>query len=262
MRKRSAPIQIWCLPAILSNVFSIACPDRFVLKGALLMLAWFGDALRPTRDADMLGFGNLDDDALIKIFSDVCKVEIEPDAMVYMADTVRVEPIRVEDSYGGTRVMLAAELGAARLRVQVDVGIGDAVVPPPQWLEYPTLLDLPRPRLRAYSPETVIAEKFYAIAILGSRNSRMKDYFDLNALACAGVSDVSRLREAVMATFARRGTPMLNSWPVGLRDEFAYDSTKRAQWSAFLAKNRLMAPALDEVIQNIRRLLEEALAAG
>jgi hypothetical protein len=55
---------------------------------------------------------------------------------------------------------------------------------------------------------------------------------------------------------------MLNSWPIGLRDEFAHDSTKRAQWSAFLAKNRLMAPALDEVIQNIRRLLEEALAAG
>ena len=44
--------------------------DRFVLKGALLMLAWLGDTLRPTRDADLLGFGDLSDEALVQIFTD------------------------------------------------------------------------------------------------------------------------------------------------------------------------------------------------
>jgi predicted nucleotidyltransferase component of viral defense system len=31
--------------------------DRFVLKGALMMLVWLGETIRPTRDADLLGFG-------------------------------------------------------------------------------------------------------------------------------------------------------------------------------------------------------------
>lgn len=114
--------------------------ERFLLKGALLMLAWLGDTLRPTRDADLLGFGALEDDDLRQIFIDICAMEGGDDAMAFLADTLRVEPIRAEDAYGGRRVTLVATLGAARLRVQVDVGIGDAVVPPPVWLEYPGLL--------------------------------------------------------------------------------------------------------------------------
>jgi len=204
--------------------------DRFVLKGALLMLAWLGDALRPTRDANLLGFGDLSDDALGQIFAEVCKVDVEPDAMVYLAETVRVEPIRAEDAYGGQRITLDATLGAARLRVQMDVGIGDAVVPPAAWLDYPSLLDFPRPRLRAYSAETVIAEKFHAIVLLGLRNSRMKDYFDLYALSREDAGNVTQVDAAIVATFERRRTPLPDTWPLGLSDEFARDAAKLAQW--------------------------------
>ncbi len=204
--------------------------DRFVLKGALLMLAWLGDALRPTRDADLLGFGDLSDEALGQIFAEVCKVDVEPDAMVYLAETVRVEPIRAEDAYGGQRITLDATLGAARLRVQMDVGIGDAVVPPAAWLDYPSLLDFPRPRLRAYSAETVIAEKFHAIVLLGLRNSRMKDYFDLYALSREDAGNVTQVDAAIVATFERRRTPLPDTWPLGLSDEFARDAAKLAQW--------------------------------
>jgi predicted nucleotidyltransferase component of viral defense system len=234
--------------------------DRFVLKGALLMLAWLGDTLRPTRDADLLGFGDLSDEALTQIFTDVCQVHVEPDAMVYLVDTIQVEPIRAEDAYGGRRVTLAAILGAARLRVQVDVGIGDAVVPSATWLDYPSLLDLPRPHLRAYCAETVIAEKLHAIVVLGSRNSRMKDYFDLQALAREGSLNASAVAEAIAATFERRKTPLPDAWPPGLSDEFASDATKRAQWQAFLSKNRLDAQPLDSVIHAVRRFVAEPLA--
>lgn len=233
--------------------------DRFVLKGALLMLAWLGDALRPTRDADLLGFGDLSDEALGQIFAEVCKVDVEPDAMVYLAETVRVEPIRAEDAYGGQRVTLDATLGAARLRVQMDVGIGDAVVPPAAWLDYPSLLDLPRPRLRAYAAETVIAEKFHAIVVLGLRNSRMKDYFDLHALSREDAGNGSQVDAAIAATFERRKTLLPDAWPSGLSDEFAHDAAKLAQWQAFLAKNRLDAPTLAEVIDEVRRFLAEPL---
>ena len=233
--------------------------DRFVLKGALLMLAWLGDALRPTRDADLLGLGDMSDDALGQIFAEVCNIDVEPDAMVYLAETVRVAPIRAEDAYGGQRITLDATLGAARLRVQIDVGIGDAVVPPAAWLDYPSLLDLPRPRLRAYAAETVVAEKFHAIVLLGLRNSRMKDYFDLHALAHDGAAKMSQLDAAIAATFKRRKTPLPDAWPVGLSDEFARDAAKLAQWQAFLAKNRLDAPTLPEVIDMLRQFLSEPL---
>ena len=235
--------------------------ERFVLKGALLMLAWLGDTLRPTRDADLLGFGDLSEESLARIFVELCNTDVEPDAMVFLADTVRVEPIRGEDAYGGQRVTLDATLGAARLRVQVDVGIGDAVVPPPEWLDYPGLLDdLPHPRLRTYTPVTVIAEKMHAVVFLGLRNSRMKDFFDLHALARAGGHDARQLSDALTATFERRQTPVPADVPTGLSGAFAQDATKRAQWKAFLGKNRLEAPPLDAVVEEIWRFIELPLA--
>lgn len=238
--------------------------ERFLLKGALLMLAWLGDTLRPTRDADLLGFGNLEGDDLRRIFTDLCAVEAGGDGMVFLADTLRVDPIRAEDAYGGRRVTMVATLGAARLRVQVDVGIGDAVVPPPAWLEYPGLLDaLPQPRLRAYSPATVVAEKLHAIVVLGMRNSRMKDYFDLRALAASEAwPDEQTLAGAIAATFTRRSTPISDDLPSGLSDEFARDAGKQGQWAAFLGKNRLMAPDLEPVVAEVRRIVAAPLAAA
>ena len=234
--------------------------DRFVLKGALLMLAWLGDKLRPTRDADLLGFGELSDETLARIFTEVCNINVEPDALVFLAETVRVEPIRAEDAYGGQRVTLDATMGAAKLRVQVDVGIGDAVVPPPEWLDYPRLLDdLPQLRMRAYSPLTVIAEKIHAVVFLGLRNSRMKDFFDLHALARLGGHDSTQLSRALAATFARRQTVVPAAVPAGLSEAFARDATKRTQWNAFLKKNRLEAPSLEIVIGEIWRFIEQPL---
>lgn len=133
--------------------------ERFVLKGALLLLAWLGEALRPTRDADLLGFGDLSDDDLYRTFREVCEVEVVPDAASFDSGSVEVDPIRSGDAYGGRRITVGTKIGTARAIVQVDVVIGDAVTPPPQWLEYPSLLDFPRPRLRAYPRETVVAEK-------------------------------------------------------------------------------------------------------
>lgn len=153
-----------------------AYAERFVLKGALLLLVWLGETLRPTRDADLLGFGELSDDTLRDIFREVCTVEVEPDAVSLLPDTVEVQAIREEDAYGGRRITLQGRLGTARLRVQVDIGVGDVVNPEPQWLEYPSLLGLPRPRLRAYPREALVAEKLHAMVVLGMRNSRMKDF--------------------------------------------------------------------------------------
>ena len=233
--------------------------ERFVLKGALLMLVWLGETLRPTSDADLLGLGELSEGTLAQILREVAAQEVEADAVDFLGDSVRVEPIRVEDDYGGWRATIQARVGAARLTVQVDVGIGDAVTPAPEWLDYPGLLDLPRPRLRAYPRESVASEKLHAIVLFGIRNSRMKDYFDLHALAREGAVDAAALGEAIAATFTRRTTEVPSGVPPGLRDDFARDLSTQAQWKAFLARNRLAAPPLANVVSEVREFAMEPL---
>lgn len=218
--------------------------ERFVLKDALMLLIWLGESFRPTRDADLLGYGDLEGDALRRTMAEICAIEVEPDGLVFDADSIRVSAIRPEDAYGGQRVIVWARLGPARLRVQVDVGIGDAVFPDPVWLDYPTLLDQPSPRLRAYRPETAIAEKVHAMVQLASQNSRMRDFFDVHALAMRGPFDGALLSGALRATFERRRTEFPTDPPIALTPAFADIEGKRAQWAGFIRRNRLTdAPA-------------------
>lgn len=104
-----------------------------------------------------------------------------------------------------------------------------------------------------------MAEKLEAIVSLGMGNSRMKDYFDVRALAREGAIDTKDLVAAVAATFKRRGTRIPDGLPVGLTEEFARDRTKIAQWNGFLQKNRLQAPSLEEVVAEVRRFAKPVL---
>lgn len=236
--------------------------DTYVLKGALLLLVWLGETIRPTRDADLLGFGELDAEALARTFREIVALDVEPDGLTFDAASLRVVEIRPDDAYGGQRVTLIARLGQARIRVQVDVGIGDAVTPEPVWLEYPSLLDLPRPRLRAYRPETAIAEKVHAMVTFGSKNSRMRDFFDVHALAMHDAFDGAVLARAIRATFERRRTEVPSETPIALTRDFAEVEGKRAQWAGFVRRSRLAAPKeLEEVIEVIGNFVGPLLAA-
>jgi predicted nucleotidyltransferase component of viral defense system len=213
--------------------------ERFVLKGALLLLVRLGETFRSTRDADLLGFGDLSDDALASILSEICAIEVEPDAVTFEIPTIRLSPIRQEDIYGGRRINLLARLGSARIRLQVDVGIGDVIIPEPEWIEYPSLLDLPCPRLLAYRLETVIAEKSQTMIQLGTINSWIRDFFDLYQLAQRESFDGKTLVAALRATFDRRRTVIPDGLPTALTPAFALLPDKPSQWNGFLRKNRL-----------------------
>ncbi|MGH8453557.1 MAG: nucleotidyl transferase AbiEii/AbiGii toxin family protein, partial [Nevskiales bacterium] len=225
---------------------------QFLLKGALLFDLWFDEPHRPTRDVDLLGFGPADPLALEKVFRDICKIPAA-DGMDFDSASVKTVEIRKEANYGGIRVTLSGTLDGARCPVQVDVGFGDVVTPAAEETEYPVLLDdLPAPRLRVYPHYTVIAEKFEAVVSLGIANSRMKDYFDLWVLARHLQFDPVILRQAIEATFARRGTALARFAPLGLSNEFSADPIKQKQWRAFIASNKLTAPDLKEVVAILR----------
>lgn len=236
--------------------------EHYWLKGALLFDLWFDVPHRPTRDADFLGFGPADADAVRKALAEVCRIEA-PDEMTFDPDSIAIEEIREDARYGGLRVRIKGLLGKTRCSLQLDVGYGDAVTPGPQEIEFPTLLaDQPAPRLHAYPRATVVSEKLEAIVSIGMTNSRMKDYFDLRALAREGAIDQDELTSAVAATFARRKTPLPEGLPLGLSEKFAQDAGRKALWKAFLGKNRLDAPSLEEVVAEVRRFVEPPLKAA
>jgi predicted nucleotidyltransferase component of viral defense system len=233
--------------------------DRFVLKGDLLFTLWYGLTHRATRDADLLGFGANDTDSIAAALRTVCEVEGD-DGIVFDPASVRVAEIRKDARYVGVRATMNAVLDGARCVVQVDVGFGDAVTPAPKKTTYPVLLaDLAAPRLRTYPVETVIAEKLHAIAVLGMANSRLKDYLDLVVIVEREQLDQAMLSRAVAATFARRGTPLPSSLPVGLSDEYATDPTRVSLWAALLEKNGIVPRPLNDVVAVIRDRLAPTL---
>ena len=207
--------------------------DRFVLKGAMLMTAWFDDPHRPTRDVDFLGHGDPAPESMLSVFREICAIE-ENDGITFDADTLRVELIREELEYGGLRLRTTARLAGARITIVIDIGFGDAIEPGIEEISLPVLLDLPAPRLRAYARETVVAEKFQAMVMLGLANTRMKDFYDVWILSRNYAFDGERLSRAIAATFERRGTAIPKDVPDALTPAFANDATKQRQWAAFV----------------------------
>ena len=228
--------------------------DKFILKGSSLFIVWQnGNAYRHTMDADFMYFGNPDAAYLQSVFSAICRMgDSDPDGMVYDADSVLVEPIRIDNEYGGSCVTVKAALGNARLFLQFDVGIGDAITPEPEKIPFPVLLSGTTPVLRTYPKATVIAEKTHAMVTRGEQNSRMKDFADLYILATGFEFDYATLRLAIIKTFERRETPMVVGCPFCFTEAFAKSTAKQTQWKAFLRKNSLTLSA--DFVQIVKRL--------
>ena len=237
--------------------------SRFVLKGATLFTLWTGEPHRATRDVDLLGFGDSSDERIRSVFTEVLSTDVEEDGICFDADSLEVGPIREDQEYGGVRVLLIARVTTAKVRVQIDVGFGDAITPEAVLVELPVLLGQPAPKLRAYPPETVVAEKLEAMVNLGLANSRMKDFYDLEVLSRTFPFEGEVLVRAVQATFTRRGTPLPTDLPVGLTSEFTADRAKNTQWAAFVRKSG--APRNDDlptVGAAIALFVEQPLAAA
>jgi predicted nucleotidyltransferase component of viral defense system len=218
--------------------------DKYVLKGAMLFALWGGSVYRPTRDLDFTAYGNADEAGVLDSFREVCTVAVPEDGLVFDVTTLAAEPIRDEAEYHGLRVRCLATLGSARLPMQIDIGFGNAIEPPPNDVQYPTLLDAPAPNVRAYPLEAVVAEKLHALVIFGQRTSRMKDFYDLYTLATQFGFEGAKLTRAVAATFERRKTGIDAALPAALTSRFFSDVTRAEQWRVYLDRNRLPgAPA-------------------
>jgi hypothetical protein len=239
---------------------------QFIVKGASLFALWLNDPHRQTRDIDLLGREEPSTERLAAHFADLCIQDVPNDGLRFDAASVKAAPIREASNFGGVRVNLIAYLDNARIALQVDIGFGDAAVPEPEEVDFPTLLpEFAAPHLRAYQKETTIAEKLHAIVILERSNSRMKDFFDLYVLSQEFDFTMARLAPAARDAFARRGTPIPTEVPDGLSQDFAQDPAKLSQWKAFLRQNVTPprnAATLSDVIATVGEFLLPVLASA
>ncbi len=238
--------------------------DRFILKGAMLFTTWTDAPFRATGDLDLLGVGDNDVATAAAFFTGLCATDgagdddHHADGLLFDADSVGVEPMREEDQYPGLRVKLEARLKTTRIPVQIDIGYGDAVHPQPLDIAFPTLLlELPAASIRAYPPETVVAEKFEAMVRFDALTGRLKDHYDLWAISCTFPFKRAELAAAISKTFERRKTALPADWPGCLTADFAARADKLAQWNAFLTRTQptLVPPSFPDLLEALRRFL-------
>jgi hypothetical protein len=231
--------------------------DRFVLKGAMLLRLWSDQPYRATRDLDLLRRGDSSRETIRADVEAICAARVLPDGVAFVPTALAIEAIRPQDEYAGMRIILPAQCGSARLRLQIDIGIADAVWPPPRRREIPALLDFPPPEILAYPLEAVIAEKLEAVVVLGDRNSRIKDFFDLHHLAMHFAFDRVTLTEAVRRTFVRRHTRVPAEEPIGLTPSYWENPSRPAQVRAFVRRAGLTLDSdrVEEVLRVLRQFL-------
>lgn len=234
--------------------------NNFFLKGGNFIYAIQGLSARPTKDIDLLGKDVANDiKSLKKIITEILSVDYADDYVWFNHEEIKIELIAEKNLYNGVRLKLEVRFDSIRQQLQIDIGFGDIIIPKPINLEYPTLLpEIPAPIIVAYTPETVIAEKFQAMIELSTLNSRMKDFYDVYILLTEQPIDKEILQKAIANTFKNRKTTLTEDHSI-FTNEFKNDPQRLIMWKAFLKKINIKEEltfqnVLEDIINNLKPL--------
>lgn len=234
--------------------------SKFVLKGAMALHVLNNELARATRDIDFLAFETNDPVKMKSVVSKICEIEME-DGVVFDANSLTTEIIKEDAEYQGVRVSFMGKLEKAEIPLQIDIAVGDTIVPNPEDLSFPVMLG-DTFNLKIYPKETVVAEKLQAMVALDMLNSRMKDFFDIWFLATNFEFDGELLQKAIITTFKNRSTELVKL-PTALTEKFYSDKNKKLQWAAFRKRIGSVAPeSLEEVCGVIKGFVGLMLKAS
>ncbi|HEU4602952.1 MAG TPA: nucleotidyl transferase AbiEii/AbiGii toxin family protein [Steroidobacteraceae bacterium] len=252
-------LQQYAIERFLYRVSKSKHAQSVVLKGALLLKTIGIPRARPTMDIDMLRKGRADQASLIALVKDCATLDVEPDGLTFLADSVVAEEITKDSEYKGTRLLMDARMDNVRLRIQIDFGVGDVMVPGPRMIEYPAFLDSDTIQLLAYPVESAMAEKLQAMVALGNANSRMKDFYDVWMCSKHLDFEADALLNAIKATFENRETAVPADDFEALTASFV--EQHRVQWNAFVKKigEGELVDAFGNVVEEIKAFAMPAL---
>lgn len=225
------------------------------MKGGLLIYGVYRGKARPTKDIDLCAEGIPGGKAGIStVFREILSIGSE-DGLTFYPESLVGQRLAGQTENEGLRITVDCSLEQARMKVKVDIGFDDVIRPRPIQVEYPQLLDEEPIIIQAYSWETVIAEKFHAVAVYKETSSRMKDFYDIWLLLNSRSFHGSELADAISATFSNRDTKIEEADDV-FTDEFITNQQKAIQWRAFLGKNELKSTCtFSEIMADIRQFI-------
>lgn len=250
-------VQYYAMERFLYRLGQSEFQHRFVLKGALMLRVWNVPQARATMDIDLLG--KLDNSAsfIEECIQKILDVPVQDDGLSFDPKSVTSMEITQDADYRGRRILFFGYLEQMRIRMKIDIGFSDIVLPAPVPIHFPTALDMDPPILQGYTRESAIAEKFHAMVFLGLQNSRMKDFYDIYVLSSHHSFEGNLLSQSLQATFERRHLDIPSSL---LITSSSFLKMKEVQWTAFL--NKFPASLLsgiplrlDEIVQRISSFL-------
>jgi len=240
---------------ILSRLAASPFVDKLILKGGFLIFTYAGSSGRTTKDIDFLGQGIPNDETTLSAtIAQIVGID-QDDGLLFDVHSIETERITEGADYHGVRVFVACSLGSLRNRLQIDVGFGDAISQGPSHISIPGILGRKAIEVEAYPLATIIAEKFEIMIVLGSANSRMKDFFDVAFLLGNYELSDKDLKESMIATFSQRRTEMPDR-PYVFAPAFVTSDRIQALWAGFLKRALLGELDFLKVVETIRKRLE------
>lgn len=234
--------------------------DNFILKGGMFIYTLTNFESRATVDVDFLMRGlNNDLARMDEIIANILSVDTGNDFITFKA--AKTEPIAVQRKYHGISTQITGYIKNVRMHFNVDIGVGDVIVPKAERRSIQTQLDgYYKPEILTYSLESTIAEKFDAILQRFELTGRMKDFYDIYYLSRTFDFDGLKLQTAIQETLQNRGTPY-DKDSFGRVLALAENEDIQVRWRYFLKTLKNAELPFANVIDGIQQFLSPVWGA-
>ena len=246
-------LQIFMFERIIERLSVSPYKDRFILKGGLLISAILGVAERTTMDMDTTVKGlPMDEQSIRKAISEILDQPVDDGIEFQLLD---LTPIREDDEYENFRASVQATYGKMKIPMKIDITTGDEITPKEIQFSYPFLFDDRRVMVKAYTQETILAEKYETIIRRNVGNTRARDFYDLHLLyrLYRENADWNLLKQAVLATAKKRDSLSVLQDTKRILLALEESTVLRDLWKRYQAQNlyarEITYPAIMETVK-------------
>lgn len=243
-------LQLFCQEEFLRRVSLSQYADNLVLKGGMFIYTLTNFASRSTVDIDfLLRQLPCSVEEIQKIVDEILAVDTGNDFVLLTSKGF--ETISPQRKYKGVSFQLTGQIKNTRTPFNIDLGIGDIIVPKSYERQIPVQLDdFHAPTVMTYSLESTIAEKFDALLQRLELTSRMKDFFDIYYLSSQFDFDGLQLQQAIYETLINRGTPYERD-SLDKVIALGADADIQTRWRQYLKRTKLPELPLEQVLSDI-----------
>lgn len=258
-------LQLFLQEEFLRRLSKSKFSQNLILKGGLFIYNLTNFESRATVDIDFLLRRMSNElEKIAEMIQDVIATPTGYNDFVELS-VKKIEQISPQRKYPGVSIQMIGMIKNVRVPFDVDIGIGDIIVPKAEKRTLQVQLDgYEAPEILTYSLESTISEKLDAILQRYELTGRMKDFYDIYYLSQSFDFVGSTLQEAIIKTLTSRGTPYGE-------DGFnrvvllAQDLDMKMKWRFFLRTIKSSDISLTEVIAGIDLFLHpvwDAMIAG